>query len=186
MVLPAAIARCWSRDDTTYGALRAWSLSSTEGFDMNAATISYGMALIGPSSGVLRMRGERRPALPRSRRTSGCPLAPCTRVSTSPGYIRCGFSTCGFTYQISGQNQGSRRNVLAMSQSVSPRLTVYDWGAVSWSTGPWSAADACDELLESGIGIVCVGAGAASAGCAGSAAVDSALAAGAGGALASW
>ena len=52
-----------------------------------------------------------------------------TSLSTSPGKIRCGFCTCGLTYQISGQYQGSRRNTLEMSHSVSPGLTVYSSGA---------------------------------------------------------
>src|SRR5918999_710380 len=43
--------------------------------------------------------------------------------------MRCGFSTWGLTYQISGQYHGSRRNTPEMSQSVSPTLTTYSSGA---------------------------------------------------------
>src|SRR5689334_5844621 len=44
--------------------------------------------------------------------------------------MRCGFATLGLITQTSGHNQGSLRNIDAMPQSVSPRLTVYDLGAV--------------------------------------------------------
>ena len=38
---------------------------------------------------------------------------------------------CGLTYQISGQNHGSRRNTFEMSQSVSPGFTTYSSGALA-------------------------------------------------------
>src|SRR6185437_4945869 len=44
--------------------------------------------------------------------------------------MRCGLATLGLITQTSGHSQGSFRNIDAMLQSVSPRLTVYDLGAV--------------------------------------------------------
>src|SRR4051812_16788435 len=60
--------------------------------------------------------------------------------------MRWGLRTSGLTYQISGQSQGSRRNIVAMPHSVSPRCTVYDLGAVGRSSGP---AYACGAALVS-------------------------------------
>src|ERR1019366_9119681 len=62
--------------------------------------------------------------------------------------MRCGFCIFGLTYQISGHSQGSRRNILAMPQSVSPRLTTWFFGALAFSAGPASAMTVVASVLS--------------------------------------
>src|ERR1700733_677415 len=56
--------------------------------------------------------------------------------------MRCGFGTCGLMIQTSGHNHGSLRYIEAIPHRVSPRFTMYSFGAPGFTMSRVSVAGA--------------------------------------------